>query len=74
MEFQRMLQFNVLDYKGSRFEIISWDSNHWRRRLCGNIMADGRQILEIPGNYITEVQDRANRPGNLEVEFEVKVT
>jgi len=47
-----MLCFNVLDYEGSRFEIILWDS---RRRLSGNIIVDRRQILEIRENYITEI-------------------
>jgi predicted transcriptional regulator len=42
VKFQRMLLFNTLDYKRSRFEIISWDSNHWRRKLSGNIIADLR--------------------------------
>jgi len=42
-----MLRFNVLDCKGSKFEITSWDSNNWRRRLSVNIIVDRRQILEI---------------------------
>jgi len=67
-----MLWFNVLDYKGSRFEIISWDSNHWRRRLSGNIIVDRRHILEIRENYIMEIQDRDKRPGNLKSNLKKK--
>jgi hypothetical protein len=73
LEFQRILWFNVHVDKGSRYEIMSWDSDHWCRRLSGNIIADRRQVLGIRENYITEIHDRANRPENLEVESEEEV-
>jgi hypothetical protein len=61
-----------------KIEEIGWEENHGIRSIGiedsqGNIIIDQRQMLQIWENYITELDDRANRPEHLEVEPEAEV-
>lgn len=60
---KKTLWFTVHEDEGTKLERISWDSKHWHKR----------QVLKIWEDYIAELYNQPNRPGNLEVEPEEEV-